>query len=43
MKILAVDDSATMRKIMEMTFAGEDAEVVTASSGQEAVTKAKQL
>ncbi|MAT26342.1 MAG: response regulator [Sandaracinus sp.] len=42
-KILAVDDSATMRKIMETTFAGEDAEVVTASSGQEAVTKAKQL
>ncbi|MEM9069829.1 MAG: response regulator [Myxococcota bacterium] len=42
-KILAVDDSLTMRKIMEMTFAGEDADVVTVSSGQEAVAKAKEV
>ncbi|MCB9621123.1 MAG: response regulator [Sandaracinus sp.] len=41
-KILAVDDSATMRKILGMTFAGEDAVVVTASSAEEALTKARQ-
>lgn len=42
-KILAVDDSVTMRKIMHMTFAGEDAEVVTVGTGQEALTKAKEV
>ena len=42
-KILAVDDSATMRKIMEMTFAGEDAEIVTIDSGEEALAKAKEV
>jgi CheY-like chemotaxis protein len=36
-KILVVDDSATMRKILEMTFAGEDAEVVTVADGQAAI------
>ncbi len=41
-KILAVDDSATMRKILGMTFAGEDAVVVTASSADEALAKARQ-
>ncbi len=39
-KILAVDDSATMRKIFGMTFAGEDAVVVTAASAGEAIEKA---
>lgn len=42
-KILVAEDSITMRRIMEMTFAGEDAEVVTVGSGQEAVTKAKEV
>lgn len=42
-KILAVDDSAVMRKIMEMTFAGENAEVVTVASGEEAVERAKSM
>ena len=42
-KILAVDDSVTMRKIMHMTFAGEDAEVVTVGTGQEALAKAKEV
>ena len=42
-KILAVDDSATMRQIMEMTFAGEDAEVHTVSSGEQAVAAAREL
>jgi CheY-like chemotaxis protein len=41
-KILAVDDSATMRKILGMTFAGEGAVVVTASSADEALAKARQ-
>lgn len=43
LKILAVDDSATMRQIMEMTFAGEQAEVTTAASGEDALTQARQL
>jgi CheY-like chemotaxis protein len=30
--LLAVDDSATMRKVLEITFSGEDFNVVTASS-----------
>ncbi|MDH5492056.1 MAG: response regulator, partial [Myxococcales bacterium] len=42
-KILAVDDSATMRMILEMTFAGEDAEVVSAQSGAEGLQKAAQV
>lgn len=42
-KILAVDDSAVMRKIMEMTFAGEDAEVLTAASADEAIAAAHQF
>jgi CheY-like chemotaxis protein len=37
--ILAVDDSATMRKILEITFAGTDFQLVTAQSGDEAVAK----
>jgi CheY-like chemotaxis protein len=35
--ILVVDDSATMRKVLEMTFAGEDAQVVTCASGGQAL------
>ena len=42
-KILAVDDSVTMRKIMEMTFAGEDVEVAVASNGQEGLARAQQM
>ena len=30
--LLAVDDSVTMRKVLEMTFAGEDFRVVTAET-----------
>ena len=30
-KILVADDSATMRRVLEMTFAGEDAKVVIAA------------
>jgi len=42
-KILVADDSVTMRKIMELTFAGEAAEVVAVDSGAAAVQKAKEL
>jgi CheY-like chemotaxis protein len=35
--LLAVEDSVTMRKVIEMTFAGEDLRVVTVASAQEAL------
>lgn len=41
--ILFADDSATMRTIMEKTFAAEDFEVVTVPSGEAAITKAKEI
>ena len=34
--LLAVDDSATMRKVLEITFTGEDFKVLLAESGQAA-------
>jgi CheY-like chemotaxis protein len=34
MRILIVEDSVTMRKVMEMTFAGEDAELLAVESGE---------
>jgi len=37
--LLAVDDSATMRKVLEITFSGEDYRVVTADSSQNALAK----
>lgn len=40
MKILAADDSATMRKVLEMTFAGEAVELETVDSGEAAVERA---
>ncbi len=44
MKILVADDSVTMRKILQMTFAGvQRAEVVTVASGKEAIEKARAL
>jgi len=42
-KILVADDSVTMRRIMEMTFAGEDAEVITVDSGEAAIAKAAEI
>ena len=38
--LLAIDDSVTMRKVLEMTFAGEDFRVVTAESADAALAKA---
>jgi CheY-like chemotaxis protein len=37
--LLAIDDSVTMRKVLEMTFAGEDYRVVTAESAEAALAK----
>jgi CheY-like chemotaxis protein len=37
--LLAIDDSVTMRKVLEMTFAGEDFRVLTADSGDAAFAK----
>lgn len=39
--LLAVDDSVTMRKVLEITFAGPDFRVVTASSADAALQKLK--
>ena len=39
-KILVADDSATMRKILELTFAGEDAEVLAVADGESAIRAA---
>jgi CheY-like chemotaxis protein len=37
--LLAVDDSATMRKVLEITFGGEDFRVVTAEGSQRALAQ----
>jgi CheY-like chemotaxis protein len=42
-KILVADDSVTMRRILELTFAGEDAQVVAVDSGDAAIAKASDL
>jgi CheY-like chemotaxis protein len=39
--LLAVDDSKTMRKVMEITFAGEGFKTVVAADANEAVAKAQ--
>ena len=39
--LLAVDDSVTMRKVLSMTFAGEDYRVVTADSADAALSLAR--
>lgn len=42
-KILVADDSVTMRRILELTFAGEDAAVTSVDSGDAAVARASEL
>ena len=37
--LLAVDDSATMRKVLEITFAGEDFRVITAEAAEGALQR----
>ena len=39
--LLAVDDSVTMRKVLEITFAGENYKTAVASNGQEAMNLLK--
>jgi CheY-like chemotaxis protein len=41
--ILVADDSVTMRRILELTFQGEDAQVTTVDNGEAAVRKASEL
>jgi CheY-like chemotaxis protein len=41
--ILVADDSVTMRRILEVTFQGEDAQVTSVDSGEAAVRKASEL
>ena len=41
--ILVADDSVTMRRILELTFQGEDARVTTVDNGEAAVRKASEL
>jgi CheY-like chemotaxis protein len=41
--ILVADDSATMRRILELTFAGEDATVTAVDSGDAAIAKAQEI
>ena len=40
--LLAVDDSATMRKVLEITFAGEDFRVLAAENSQRALAQMSQ-
>ena len=42
-KILAIDDSKTMRLAIKITFAAEDVDVTSVSKGSEAVARAKQM
>lgn len=42
-KILVADDSATMRRVLEMTFAGEDATVHAVDGAEAALAKAAEL
>jgi len=38
-KLLLADDSATIQRVIEMTFAGEDVQVLTAGDGEEAMAR----
>jgi CheY-like chemotaxis protein len=41
MRILIVEDSVSMRKVMEMTFAGENAELLAVESGEHALEQGR--
>ena len=41
MRILIVEDSVTMRKVIEMTFAGENAELLAVESGERALQQGR--
>jgi CheY-like chemotaxis protein len=38
-KLLLADDSVTIQRVVELTFSGEDIEVVTVSDGEEAIAR----
>ena len=38
-KLLLADDSVTIQRVIELTFSGEDVDVLTASDGEEAVAR----
>jgi CheY-like chemotaxis protein len=38
-KLLLADDSATIQRVIEMTFAGEDVQVLTVGDGEEAIAR----
>ena len=42
-KILVVDDSNTMQTAVQLTFSGEEMELIPARSGEEAIRKAKEV
>jgi CheY-like chemotaxis protein len=42
-KLLLADDSATVQKVVELTFADEGVEVIVAGDGEEAIEKVEQL
>jgi CheY-like chemotaxis protein len=42
-KILLADDSVTMRKVFEMTFAAEDVTITAVASGAEAISRAREM
>ena len=41
MRILIVEDSVSMRRVMKMTFAGEDAELLAVESGELALQQGR--
>ena len=41
--ILVADDSVTMRRILELTFQGEDANVTAVETGESALRKASEI
>lgn len=42
-KMLLADDSVTIQKVVELTFADKDMEIVTADDGRDAVQRAKEI
>src|SRR6185437_2572876 len=40
-KLLLADDSVTIQRVIELTFADEDVQVIAVSNGQEAIERAQ--
>jgi CheY-like chemotaxis protein len=41
-KLLLADDSVTIQRVIELTFAGEDVQVLTAGDGEQAITRVQE-